>query len=76
MVFRNMIELLGYLAMTLIGVSFLMKDIFKLRIVSFIGAVLFVIYGLVIGAFPVMLLNIFISVVNAYYIFKLLQRNK
>lgn len=69
----NAVELLGYVAMFLIGVSFLMRDMLKLRLMNFIGAMLFVIYGFLIESFPVMMLNIFITLVNAYHIFKLLR---
>ncbi len=65
-----MIELLGYVAMVLVAGSFLLKDVIKLRIVNAVGAVCFVIYGLLIGSFPVTGLNIFVVCVNGYYIWK------
>ncbi|WP_040976737.1 YgjV family protein [Necropsobacter massiliensis] len=63
-----LIESLGYLAMCLVAGSFFLKDVVKLRFVNSIGAVCFVIYGLLIGSFPVVGLNIFVVCVNAYYI--------
>lgn len=66
----NMIEILGYVAMVLVAGSFLLKDVVKLRLVNSVGAVCFVIYGLLIGSVPVAGLNIFVVCVNAYYIMK------
>lgn len=66
----SFIELLGYVAMILVAVSFLLNDVIKLRLVNALGAICFVIYGLLIGSFPVAGLNIFVVCVNAYYIIK------
>jgi hypothetical protein len=70
----NLIEWLGYLASVLIAVSFLMKSIKKLRIVNIVGATLFVIYSIVIHAWPVALINTFIVIVNIYYISKKIDK--
>ncbi|OOH90567.1 lactate dehydrogenase [Pasteurellaceae bacterium 15-036681] len=69
----DMVEILGYIAMILVAGSFLLKDVVKLRIVNAIGAACFVIYGLLIGSFPVTGLNIFVVCVNGYYIWKSLN---
>lgn len=66
----NAIEILGYVAMILVAGSFLLKDVVKLRLVNALGAVCFVIYGILIDSFPVTGLNIFVVCVNGYYIFK------
>ncbi|WP_373777785.1 YgjV family protein [Glaesserella sp.] len=66
----NGIEILGYVAMVLVAGSFLLKDVIKLRIVNSLGAICFVIYGLLIDSIPVTGLNIFVVCVNAYYIVK------
>ena len=65
-----MVELLGYVAMVLVAGSFLLKDVIKLRLVNAVGAACFVVYGLLIGSFPVTGLNIFVVCVNVYYILK------
>lgn len=70
-----MIELLGYLATTLVAASFLLKDVIKLRLVNAIGAACFVVYGVIIGSYPVVLLNAFLVCVNGYYIWKSKQEN-
>ena len=56
----NFIELLGYLATFFVAVSFLFKSIVHLRVVNAIGAILFVIYSLIIKSYPVALLNAFL----------------
>lgn len=66
----NYIELLGYIAMITVACSFLLKDVVKLRLVNTFGAILFVVYGILIGSFPVIGLNIFVACVNGYYILK------
>ena len=64
----NVYELLGYSASVLVAVSLMMRSVVKLRTINLVGAVLFTIYGLLIGAFPVAFLNGFIVVVNLYYL--------
>ena len=44
------IELLGYVATFFVAASFLFKSIVSLRTVNCIGAILFVIYGLLKGS--------------------------
>lgn len=67
----NSIELLGYVATFFVAASFLFKSIVNLRIVNSIGAVLFVIYGVIIGAYPVAVLNGFLVCVNLYQLYRL-----
>lgn len=70
------IEILGYVAMILVALSFLLKDVIKLRLVNAVGAICFVVYGLLIGSVPVAGLNIFVTCVNAYYIWQGLKERK
>lgn len=70
-----MIEVLGYIATTLVAASFLLKDVIKLRLVNTSGAACFVVYGLIIGTYPVVLLNAFLVCVNGYYIWKAKTEN-
>ena len=55
----NFIEFLGYMATFFCCCIFLFKSIVYLRIVNSIGAILFVIYSVIITAYPVALLNAF-----------------
>lgn len=65
------IEIVGYLASVLIALSLTMSSILKLRWINLVGAALFSVYGFIIGALPVGLLNGFIAVVNMYYLIRL-----
>ncbi len=69
------IEVLGYIAMVTVACSFLLKDVSKLRFVNSIGCLLFVVYGLLVQSYPVVGLNIFVVLINGYYIFKALKNN-
>ncbi len=64
-------EWVGYIASAVLMVSFLMKNIIKLRIINSVGAVLFIFYGFMLAtSWPIIITNAFILCVNMYYIFK------
>lgn len=63
-------EWIGYLAMTTVLISFLMKSIIKLRIVNSIGCLLFVFYGILLNpiSIPIILTNVIIFCINLFYL--------
>ena len=65
-----MTEVLGYIAMGFVGISFLMKNILTLRLLNLIGAATFIVYGIMLNEPPIYILNAFIVVVNLYYLLK------
>lgn len=67
-------EIIGYAASAFIALSLMMNSIIRLRTIGLIGAVLFAIYGFVIGAYPVAFLNILNTFVHAYYLLKIRLR--
>ncbi|HNF94143.1 MAG TPA: YgjV family protein [Anaerolineales bacterium] len=67
-------ELIGYAASLLVAFSLTMKSLQKLRIVNMIGAVVFIVYGLLIGAIPVAFLNTLILGVNVYNLWQMWQQ--
>ena len=67
---RPFIEWVGYAASIMIAISLIMTDMVKLRIINSIGCVLFAIYGFVVKAYPVGIINTFIFIVNMYYLYK------
>ena len=67
------IELIGYVASALIAISMMLSSILRLRLINLAGAAAFAIYGVLIGAPPVAILNGLIVVVNAYYLFQMLR---
>ena len=64
-------ECIGYLASISIMVSFLMKNIIRLRIINSIGALLFIAYGILLSnSLPIIVTNTFVVGVNFYYLIK------
>ena len=68
-----LIELYGYLGSTLVVVSMLMASVVKLRVVNTIGSIVSGTYALIIGSFPLALMNGCLIVINIYNLFKLLK---
>lgn len=66
-------ELLGYLASVLIAISLLMRSVFRLRLINLVGAVCFVVYGLLIAAYPIAAVNAVIIGINLYYLREMRQ---
>jgi len=62
-------EWVGYLAMAVLLVSFMMKNVTKLRIINSVGCALFVIYGSLIAQYPIVITNVSIILINFYYLF-------
>ena len=66
-------EWVGYLAMTVLLVSFMMKNVIKLRIINSFGCLFFVIYGIMISQYPIVITNLAIILINLYYL--ILKKN-
>lgn len=71
----SIFEFIGYAASLLIAISLMMKSLIRLRILNAVGAIVFVIYGLAIHAYPVALLNGLIVVIDLYYLIRMLKRS-
>lgn len=76
------LEIVGYAASVLVAISLMMSSILKLRVINLVGSMAFVVYGALIGAYPVAVVNLLIVFINLYYLrqmlgsreyFKLLQ---
>jgi len=67
----NYIDIIGYVASILVAISLTMSQILKLRVINFVGAVTFAIYGYLFGAYPILIVNTFIAIINIYYLFKM-----
>ena len=67
----QVVKYIGYMAMVLIGISFLMKGIRILRILNMLGAAIFIVYGFLLTPPqpPIYILNSFILLVHLYYVF-------
>lgn len=66
-----MIDILGYIASVLILLSFMMSNPIKLRIIAFIGAASFSVYGFLIHSYPTAIMNASVTIVNIYYLVKI-----
>jgi hypothetical protein len=51
-----------------------MKNIWMLRRINLIGAATFATYGAIIGAYPVLILNSFIALVDIYYLWGMYRK--
>jgi hypothetical protein len=72
----SLTEWVGYLASLVLMISFLMKNINTLRIINSIGAILFVVYGIMlVTSWPIIITNAFILGVNIYYLTKHFRSN-
>lgn len=62
-------EVYGYLGSAFILLSFVMKDLFKLRMLNTVGCSFFVVYGVMMNmAWPVIITNTLIILINIYYL--------
>ncbi|MGJ8684901.1 MAG: uroporphyrinogen decarboxylase [Nonlabens sp.] len=62
-------ELIGYAASAVLLLSFTRKDLKKLRWFNSLGCLLFVVYGFMLDSMPVVITNLAIIAINAYYLF-------
>lgn len=65
---ETLYEWIGYAASFLILVSLIMTSVKRLRLINLAGAILFTLYGYLISAYPVMVMNAGIVLVNIYYL--------
>ena len=66
-----MTELIGILAGVFVLFSFILTGERKIRMVNIFGAVLFVVYGVLIDALSIWLLNGSLIFVHLYYLLKI-----
>ena len=63
------VENIGYIASLGVLISFLMKDIKKLRIINTIGCCFFIWYGVMLNfSIPIIVTNFVIVLINTYYL--------
>jgi len=67
----NFNEIIGIIASGFVLISFLYSGEWKIRIVNIIGSILFVIYGILIGALSVYLMNGILIIVHISKLIKL-----
>lgn len=62
------LELIGYVASALVAVSLMMSSILRLRLINLLGSAAFTVYGVLIEAYPVAVVNLLIVFINLYYL--------
>lgn len=67
----DLYELLGYLGSFVLLVAIMIKNVKKFRWVNSLGCLLFTAYGLLIGAYPVAIMNGAIILVNLFYLYQM-----
>lgn len=65
-----MIEILGIIATLFVLAAFMLNDVKQIRIVDLIGAILFVVYGILIHSLSVSLLNGILIIIHLYKLIK------
>lgn len=70
----DILQYIGFAASIIIALSMTMNSILKFRWINLAGATTFSIYGFLIGAYPVGLLNAFIVSVDVYYLVRIYSR--
>jgi len=65
------LEIWGYLSMIVVIVSMLMNDVKKLRLINSIACAMFIVYGYFHQAYPVVMMNSIVIIINLYHVKKL-----
>ncbi len=60
------VEIWGYISMIVVVISMLMKDMKWLRILNSISCGMFIIYGVLISAYPIIILNSIVILINMW----------
>ena len=70
-----MVEIIGYVASVFVALSLVMVSLVKLRVINLVGSSLFTVYGIVIQAWPIVLTNGFIVIVNLFYLYRMFRKD-
>ncbi len=70
------VELVGYAASGLIVVSITQKSILRLRLLGLVGGVTFLVYSLLIEAYPIAAVNLVASGIHLWYLRRLVRRKE
>ncbi len=64
-------EIIGYAGSILVAVSLMMNSLVRLRWINLVGALAFAVYGWFVEAYPVLVVNGFIVLVNVFYLWRM-----
>ena len=64
------VELVGYIASALVVASLAMTSVVRLRVVSLVGSLVFVTYGVLLPSMPIILTNAAVTLLNIWFLRK------
>ncbi len=67
---------LGYLASFMLALGLLVNNDLKFRWFNTCGNVAFIIYGIIISAYPVLLTNVILICINVFYLYRIYNRKE
>ena len=67
----DIVEIVGYFAMTFLVLSFIPKQLVRIRVINLIGCLFFVAYGILLQAWPVAISNGFVAIIQIYHLIKM-----
>ena len=68
--------IVGYIASLSLAISLLVNNDLKFRWLSALGCISFIVYGMLISAFPVILTNAILLLINVFQLIKIYRRNE
>ena len=71
---QTFFAIIGYIASIILAISLLMKSLIRLRVLNGIGALIYIIYGVMIKAYPVAILNGIIFFIDLFFLLQMLKR--
>lgn len=71
-----MVEVIGYVASALIVASLAMTSVLRLRTISLLGSIAYVVYGVLLAAWPIVIANGIIACLNIWNIYRELTSKK
>ncbi len=75
MTFSHMMEMIGYIGTACVILSMLMTSLVRLRIINLCGALLSMLYAISAGAYPVILLNAALIIIQIVQLFLARRKN-
>jgi hypothetical protein len=69
-------ELIGYAASVLLAVSLIINNDLKFRWINSFGCTFFIVYGILISAFPIILTNSILLLINVIYLIKIYRTDE
>ena len=64
-------EIIGYVGSAFVLASFLMASVVRLRIINSVGCIVSVVYGLLIHAYPTVIMNAALLLINIFFLLRM-----